>query len=427
MMGQVAFSLFGILVILLLIGVPISVSVGAAAAATILFCYPDLPVMVIAQRLFTSMDNVSIMAIPFFVLAGNLMTNGGISKMIVEFVNCFVGNIRGGLGYAAIVACAFFAALSGSAPATVLAIGSMLYPEMVKLGYPKERCAGLLAVSGGLGPVIPPSIIMVVYCTLTGASVTNMFTVGIFVGILIALILSAEVFYFSHREAWPRMDGKLDYSQIWKKFVRAFPALLMPVIILGSIYSGLMTPTESSATAVLYAFLIGVFVYRQLKIRDLPKIILNSAKSAGMILFIIATASSFSWLFTYSDMSDAMVSGIVALNMSPKLFCVLIAVLLLFFGTFLEGTAICVLLVPVLWPVAMSMGLTAIEFGLIVCLAGVIGAMTPPVAVNIFSACSISKLSIGEVTRGELPFFLCFVMVLLLIALFPSFFTFMIA
>ena len=426
-MAQVAFIMFFSLILFLIIGVPISVSVGASAVTTILCCYPDLPVMVIAQRLFTSMDNVSIMAIPFFVLAGNLMTNGGISKMIVEFVNCFMGNVRGGLGYTAIVACAFFAALSGSAPATVLAIGSMLYPEMAKIGYPKARCAGLLAVSGGLGPVIPPSIIMVVYCTITGASVTDMFSVGIIVGILIAIVLCTEVYVLCRKEAWPQISVKWTATQIVEKFMKAFPALLMPVLILGSIYSGLMTATESSATAVVYAFIIGVFVYKQIKIRDLPSIILSSAKSAGMILFIIATASSFSWLFTYADISEAMVSGIVALNMSKKLFCVLIAIVLLFFGTFLEGTAICVLLVPVLWPVAMTMGLTAVQFGLIVCLAGVIGAMTPPVAVNIFAACSISKLSIAEVTKGEMPFFLGFVGVLMLIALFPEVFTLILA
>lgn len=425
-MGQVALIMFGTLILLLIIGVPISISVGASATATILICYSNLPVMVIAQRLFTSMDNVSIMAIPFFVLAGNLMTHGGISKMIVEFVNCFLGNVRGGLGYTAIVACAFFAALSGSAPATVLAIGSMLYPEMVKMGYPKERCAGLLAVSGGLGPVIPPSIIMVVYCTLTGASVTEMFTAGIFVGILIAMVLGIEVFYFSKKETWPKTNRHFGMKEILKKFVSAFPALLMPVIILGSIYSGLMTATEASATAVLYAFFVGAFVYHQIHMKDLPQIILNSAKSAGMILFIIATASSFSWLFTYSDISGSMVAGIVAMNMSTKLFCVIMASILLIFGTFLEGTAICVLLVPVLWPVAATMGLTAVEFGLIVCLAGVIGAMTPPVAVNIFAACSISKLSIGEVAKGEMPFFIGFVVVLLLISLFPAALTFLV-
>ena len=303
----------------------------------------------------------------------------------------------------------------------------MLYPEMTKLGYPEERCAGLLAVSGGLGPVIPPSIIMVVYCTITMASVSNMFTAGIFVGCIIAVILAVEVLYLAHKEKWPKMSRKFSGRELLQCLIRAFPALLMPIIILGGIYSGIMTATESSSTAVIYAFLVGTFVYRQLKLKDIPQIILTSAKSAGMILVIIATASSFSWLFTYSNMSNAIVGVITSMNISPKLFCVLIAVLVLFFGTFLEGTAICVLLVPVLWPVASAMGFTAIEFGLIVCLGGVIGAMTPPVAVNIFAACSISKLSIAQVTRGELPFFFGFVAVLFAVALFPSIFTFMIA
>ena len=422
-MLQIAITLFGSLVILLIIGVPISISVGGAAAATILLCYPNLHVMVIAQRLFTSLDNVSIMAIPFFVLAGNLMTNGGISKMICDFVNSIIGGIRGGMGYAAIVACAFFAALSGSAPATVLAIGSMLYPEMVKLGYPPERSAGLLAVAGGLGPVIPPSIIMVVYCTLTPASVTDMFTCGVLIGAVIAVVLAVEVGYLAHKEHWPKTTHHINLYELGRSFVKAIPALLMPVIILGTIYGGLMTATESAATAVIYAWIVGMFIYRKLKLRDIPQLLISSAKSASMVLFIIATASSFSWLFTYSNLSAAMVNGISALHMSPVVFCILIALLLLFFGTFLEGTAICVLLVPVLWPIAQVMGMTAVQFGLIVCVAGVIGAMTPPVAVNIFAACSISKLSIGQVTKGELPFFFGFVAVLLLIAVFPGLFT----
>lgn len=422
-MLQVFLFLFCSLIILLLIGVPISISVGAAAICTILGCYPHLPLLVIAQRLFTSMDNVSIMSIPFFVLAGNLMTNGGISKMIVQFVNGIIGSIRGGFGYVVVVACAFFAALSGSAPATVLAIGSMLYPEMVAMGYPPERSAGLLAVSGGLGPVIPPSIIMIVYCTITSASITDMFTCGILLGLLIAVVLCAEVFFLAHKEGWPKVEKKLSLHEFGKNLISAFPALLMPIIILGTIYAGLMTATEAAATSVIYALFVGLFVYRQIKFRDLPGIILASAKSASMVLFIIATASSFSWLFTYSNLSGAMVKFITSLNMSPVLFCLMLAVLLLIFGTFLEGTAICVLLVPLFWPIAQAMGLTAVQFGLIVCLAGVIGAMTPPVAVNIFAACSISKLSIGRVTKGELPFFFGFVGVLLLVAIFPSFFT----
>lgn len=419
----VCLTLFGSLILLLLIGVPISVSVGVAAVWTILGCYPDLPVKVVAQRLFTSMDNVSIMAIPFFVLAGNLMTNGGISKMIVQFVNSIIGGIRGGLGYVTVVACSFFAALSGSAPATVLAIGSMLYPEMVNMGYPEKRSAGLLAVSGGLGPVIPPSIIMIVYCTITSASITDMFTCGIFAGIVVALVLCLEVFFFAKKEAWPKIEKRINARELGRNFTNAFPALLMPVIILGSIYSGWMTATEAAATSVVYAMIVGLFVYRQITLRDFPRIILASAKSASMVLFIIATASSFSWLFTYSNLSSTMVAAITSLHMSPVVFRVMIALLLLFFGTFLEGTAICVLLVPVLWPVAEVMGLNVIQFGLIVCVAGVIGAMTPPVAVNIFAACSVSKLTIGQVTKGELPFFLGFVGVLILIALFPSLFT----
>ncbi len=415
----IALWLFGSLILLLMIGVPVAVSVGAATMITLLACY-NTPVAVVSQRLFTALDSVSIMAIPFFVLAGNLMTQGGISKRLVNFANRIIGGIRGGLCYAAILACAFFAALSGSGPATVIAVGSILYPDMVALGYPKARCAGLLAVAGGLGPVIPPSIIMVVYCTITNTSIGDMFKAGLIVGTVIVVMLMLTCFFLARKEQWPKNERKLNLRELWDSFLRAIPAILLPVIILGGIYSGKLTPTESAAVAAVYALLVGLFIYRETKVSDILPIIYQSAKSSAMILFVIATASSFSWLFTFSGISSWIVERIVSLNLSATLFCLLIFIVLLIFGTFLEGIAGVVLLVPVLFPVAKSLGVTGLHFGVIVSVAGVIGSMTPPVAVNIFSAVSISKLKIGDVVKGELPFFLGFTGVLLLFVLFPQ-------
>lgn len=414
-----AFVLFGSLILLLIIGVPISISLGAATLATLVTCF-DVPLAVIPQRMFTALDSVSIMAIPFFVLAGNFMTKGGISRRLVNFCNSIIGNVRGGMAYAMILACAFFAALSGSAPATVLAIGAMLYPEMVKLGYPPARCAGLLAVSGGLGPIIPPSIIMVVYCTITSSSVGDMFKGGIVAGIMISLVLAGVSIYLSRKEQWPKNTEKLSPKELGQSFVKAIPALLLPIIILGGIYSGKLTPTESAAVAVIYSFVIGVFVYREINIKELFQIILDSGKSSAMMLFIIATSTAFSWIFTYSGISNELVGAIISMNLAPWLFCLIIAIILLIFGTFLEGIATCVLLVPVLWPIAASLGINPIHFGMIVSISNVIGTMTPPVAVNLFSAASISKLKMGEIARGQMPFFIGYTAVFLLIVLIPG-------
>lgn len=419
-----AIVLFGTLALLLIIGVPISISLGAATMLSMLTY--DVPLAVVGQRMFTALDSVSIMAIPFFVLAGNLMTQGGISRRLVDFANRIIGNVRGGMCYAMVLACAFFAALSGSAPATVLAIGSMLYPEMVKLGYPKARCAGLLTVSGGLGPIIPPSIIMVVYCTITNSSVGDMFKAGLVAGAMIGVVLISICIYLSHKEQWPKNAEKATFKDLWDSFIGAIPAIFLPVIILGGIYSGMLTPTESAATAVVYSFIVGVFVYKEIHLKDLKTIILESGKGSAMMLFIIATSTAFSWLFTFSGISTQLVDTIVGMNLSASMFCLIVAVILLIFGTFLEGIATCVLLVPVLWPIASSLGINAIHFGMIVSISNVIGTMTPPVAVNIFSAASVSKLKMGEIAKGEVPFFIGYLAVFFAIVFIPALSTFFI-
>lgn len=419
-----AIVLFGTLALFLIIGVPISISLGAATMLSMLTY--DVPLAVVGQRMFTALDSVSIMAIPFFVLAGNLMTQGGISRRLVDFANRIIGNVRGGMCYAMVLACAFFAALSGSAPATVLAIGSMLYPEMVKLGYPKARCAGLLTVSGGLGPIIPPSIIMVVYCTITNSSVGDMFKAGLVAGAMIGVVLISICIYLSHKEQWPKNAEKATFKDLWNSFIGAIPAIFLPVIILGGIYSGMLTPTESAATAVVYSFIVGVFVYKEIHLKDLKTIILESGKGSAMMLFIIATSTAFSWLFTFSGISTQLVDTIVGMNLSASMFCLIVAVILLIFGTFLEGIATCVLLVPVLWPIASSLGINAIHFGMIVSISNVIGTMTPPVAVNIFSAASVSKLKMGEIAKGEVPFFIGYLAVFFAIVFIPALSTFFI-
>lgn len=421
---MIGIILFGALGILLAIGVPIAMSLGIAATVA-LISSPTISVSigVLAQRIFAGLESTSIMAIAFFVLAGNLMTKGGISRRIVEFANSIVGNIRGGMSLVLILACAFFAALSGSAPATVIAIGVILYEDMVRVGYKPERVAGLLVVSGGLGPVIPPSIIMVVYCTITGASVGDMFKSGMLIGICIVISLVIVVLYLANKEQWSKAEKKISFEELSKSFFSAIPALLLPIIILGGIYSGMLTPTESAAVAVVWSLIAGIFIYKEVKIKDIVPIVLDSAKGSAMILFIIATSTAFSWLFTFSGISKELVALITAMNLGKTTFCIIVAIVLLIFGTFLEGIATAVLMVPVLWPIAKSLGIDVIHFGMIVSISNVIGTMTPPVAVNIFSAASVSKLKIGDIVKGQIPFFVGYVLVFVLIVLFPFFST----
>ena len=422
--------LFLVFFVCIVIGVPISISLGVGSLAAVMFGDLGVSAAVIAQRLFGGLQSTSIMAIAFFILAGNLMAGGGISRRIVNFANCLIGNIRGSMGVALVLACAFFAALSGSAPATVVAIGSMLYAEMVKDGYPEARTAGLLVVSGGLGPIIPPSIIMVLYCTLTGASVTSMFSEGLMIGVVIMLVLIAEVIFFANKEKWPKIQVKRTGKEIAKITIDAIPALLTPIIILGGIYSGLLTATESAAVACVWAFIAGTFIYKELTLRDIIPILMKSAKSSAMILFIIAASTAFSWIFTYSGASKALVEFVVGMNLNKTLFCLVVAIILLIFGTFMEGTAIAVLLVPVLWPIAESMGIHIIHFGMILCISNVIGTMTPPVAVNIFSAVqvtrSVRELKIGDIAKAELPFFIGYTAVFFLCVFSEKFCTFLV-
>lgn len=421
------FLLFGVMALLLAIGVPISVTLGASVLATIFLSY-DFTVSsgIIAQRIFGGLESTSIMAIAFFILAGNLMTKGGISRSLVELADSIVGSVRGGMSMALVLACAFFAALSGSAPATVVAIGVMLYEDMVRLGYPKERVAGLLVVSGGLGPIIPPSIVMVLYSTMTGASISELFKSGMTVGIVIMLLLLVMTFYYARKEHWPKNDEPLRIGELLHSLVQAVQALMLPVIILGGIYSGIMTPTESSAVAVVWSLFVGLFIYKNIRVADLGQIILDSGKNAAMILFIIATSTAFSWIFAYSGISGELVSAITAMDLDRTLFCMIVAVIFLIFGTFMEGIAIAVLLVPIFWPIADSLGVDVVHFGLILTTANVIGCMTPPVAVNIFSAISVTKLKMGEIIRGQLPFFLAFCLVFLAVVLLPGVSTFMV-
>ncbi len=320
---------------------------------------------------------------------------------------------------ACILACAFFAALSGSGPATVVAIGSMVFPELVARKYPAGKMAGMIAVSGGLGPIIPPSIIMVIYCTVTDNSIRALFAAGFSVGFILTAGLLLVTYVLAVVEKWPVTGEGFSVARAWGAFKYAFFALVMPVIILGGIYGGIFTPTEAAAISVAYALLVGLFVYRTIRLPACARIAYQSAVASAAILFIIATSNIFSWLFAFGGITDMLVDSIAGLGLGYWSMLFLLTGILLAFGLFLEGTAIIILLMPILYPLARMAGIDPIHFGVIVCVAIVIGTMTPPVAVNIFACCTFSKLSVETVSKGELPWLVAMVIMLALLVTIP--------
>ena len=414
--------LFGTFALFLLLRVPVSFSLGLSSMICIIIL--KIPLSVIGQRIFTALDSFPIMAIPFFILSGNLMIEGGLSKRIVNFAMSLLARIRGGLAMAAILACAIFGALSGSGPATVISIGGMIYPEMVRRGYDKDTVAGLIATSGTLGPIIPPSIIMVFFGTVTSVSITRMFAGGIGAGLLLALMLFTVTYIKAVREKWPKLEKGEEKPPVWKSFKESFWALLMPIIVLGGIYGGFFTPTEAAAVSIFYALIVGVFIYKELKLSNILRIVKESAVSATIVLFIIAASSAFAWLFTYANIAAQVNALVSSMHVGKTVYLIVVCVIMLIFGTFMDGTATIVLLMPMMYPLSQSLGLDPIHFGVTVCFALTLGALTPPVAVNLFSMASVSKLPMSRIARGEMPFALTALASLIILIFIPQIVTF---
>ena len=416
--GSLALLLFGLFAILLVFKVPVSFCLGIAS--TVCLVILGYPLSVIGQRVFAALNSFSIMAIPLFILGGNLMTEGGLSKSLISFCETLLGNVRGGLALVAILACGFFAALSGSGPATVIAIGGMLYPEMVKRGYPDFQVAGLVTVAGGLGPIIPPSIIMVVYCTMTNTSITSLFSAGFVVGGLLILALVLMTLFQGKKYSWPVTGERFSIRRVLKALKKSLLAIFMPIIVLGGIYSGFFTPTEAGAVSVLYALIVCMFVYKTVTVKGLMRILRDSAVSCSVIMFIMGTSTTFSWLFTVSGISKYVTDAVEASGLGYYPILLLITSILLIFGFFLEGIATVTLLIPLFLPIAISVGVHPLHLGMIVSLTNVIGCMTPPVANNIFACSTFTGLSLGRISKGEVPYLLSFLTVLLLLVFVPQ-------
>jgi C4-dicarboxylate transporter, DctM subunit len=392
-----------------------------------------VPIEAVALKLFTGIESFEIMAIPFFILAGNFLTHGGVARRMINFATSMIGHWYGGLGLAGVMACALFAAVSGSSPATVVAIGAIILPAMVKQGFPKRFGAGVITTSGALGILIPPSIVMVIYAVATGgsvaldpdgkrvlsASVGQLFMAGVIPGLMLATMLGLTTFYRAWKNDYPRMP-RAGWAERFKAFRESVWGLLLIVIVLGGIYAGIFTPTEAAAMSAVYAFVIAVFVYKDMGLRDVPKVLLGSANMSAMILYIITNAVLFSFLMTSEQIPQAMTSWIKGSGIGWVEFLLVVNILLLVAGNVMEPTSIVLITAPILFPIAVSLGIHPVHLGILMTVNMEIGLCHPPVGLNLYVASGIAKMGITELTIAVLPWLATMMVFLLLVTYIPE-------
>jgi C4-dicarboxylate transporter DctM subunit len=410
--------IFALLIALMLSGMPISIALGLTVL-TFLFALTDVPVQAVALKLFTGIEKFEIMAIPFFILAGNFLTHGGVARRMIAFATSMVGHWHGGLALSGVMACALFAAVSGSSPATVVAIGSILVPAMIKQGYPKSFGAGVITTSGALGILIPPSIVMVMYSVSTNTSVGKLFVAGVIPGLILAFLLGVTTWILARRKDYPRMP-RASWRQRWQAFRESVWGLLLIVVVMGGIYSGMFTPTEAAAMSAVYAFIIAVFVYRDLRLPQIGKVLLGSASMSAMLLYIITNAVLFSFLMTSEGIPQAMAGWIMDKGLGQISFLLVVNLLLLLAGNVMEPSSIVLIMAPILFPVAVALGIDPVHFGIIMVVNMEIGMCHPPVGLNLYVASGITKMGITELTVAVLPWLFTMLGFLLLITYVPQ-------
>lgn len=413
-----ALIIFLLLLVLMLTGMPISIALGLTVL-TFLFAMTDVPVQAVALKLFTGIEKFEIMAIPFFILAGNFLTHGGVAQRMIAFATSMVGHWHGGLALGGVLACALFAAVSGSSPATVVAIGSILLPAMVRQGYPQAFGAGVITTSGALGILIPPSIVMVMYSVSTNTSVGKLFMAGVVPGFMLAALLGLTTWVLARRNHYPRMQ-RASWSERLLALRRSAWGLLLIVIVMGGIYTGIFTPTEAAAMAAVYAFVIAVFVYKDLSIKQVPKVLLDSASMSAMLLYIITNAVLFSFLMTSEGIPQAMAGWIMDQGLGMVSFLLVVNLLLLLAGNVMEPSSIVLIMAPILFPVATALGIDPVHFGIIMVVNMEVGMCHPPVGLNLYVASSITKMGITELTIAVLPWLLTMLAFLLLVTYVPQ-------
>ena len=413
-----ALVIFTLLLILMLTGMPISIALGLTVL-TFLFTMTSVPIEAVALKLFTGIEKFEIMAIPFFILAGNFLTHGGVARRMIQFASSMVGHWYGGLGLAGVLACALFAAVSGSSPATVVAIGSILLPAMVKAGFPTRFGAGVITTSGALGILIPPSIVMVMYAVATNSSVGALFMAGVIPGLLLAGFLGFTTWYRARKHNYPR-HPKADFATRMRALRESIWGLLLIVIVMGGIYTGLFTPTEAAAMSAVYAFVIAVFVYKDMSLKDVPRVLLNSASMSAMLLYIITNAVMFSFIMTNENIPQSLAEWMLSMGMGPVAFLLAVNILLLAAGNFMEPSSITLIFAPILFPMAMKLGIDPIHFGILMVVNMEVGMCHPPVGLNLYVASGITKMGITELTMAVWPWLLTMLIFLLLVTYWPG-------
>ena len=412
--------LFGVFILLLVLGVPIAFSICSAAAVTMFAGFGDAKMMIVVQRMFASCDSFSLIAVPFFIFAGDLLAGGKISKVLVEFCESLLGMIKGGLSVVSVLAGMFFAAISGSGAATTAAVGATLVPELKKRGYHEDSAAALVAAAGTIGVVIPPSVPMVLYAVIAEESVNRLFQAGFLPGFIMGGILIAIALFQAHKHNYPK-GAAFSLRNVGRTFVKAIPGILMPCIILGGIFSGYFTPSEAAAVAVVYALIVSKFVYRDLTLKKLYTTMLGSAKTSAVIMIIIACSGPFGWALANWKSPETISAAVLSVSSNKYIILLLISIIILIAGVFMETSSAIILLTPVFLPLIRALGISTLHFGILFVVGIAIGMITPPVAINLFVASGITNLPLTKISKAVIPYLLGLIAVFLFIVYGPLF------
>jgi len=408
--------LFGSFFVLLLLGLPVALAIGVSSLVALLT--EGVPLMLITQRMFAGTDSFALIAVPFFILAGDLMAEGKVSEKLVEFADAIFGFLKGGLSIVSVLAGMFFAAISGSGAATTAAVGSTLVPELKRKGYEEAPAASLIAAAGTIGVVIPPSVPMIIYAVIADQSVARLFLAGFLPGVVMGVGLMAIAIVQAYRRNYPK-GTPFSVKTILVTFKDAIWGLLTPVIILGGIFSGIFTPSEAAVIAVNYALLVSLFIYRDMGLKDIYRIMIRSVITTGVIMFVIATSAVLSWVLANWNIPTLVARWVLSMSENPYVIMFLITGVILVTGVFVETASALIILTPVFLPLVNTLGINLVHFGLIIVVGLAIGMITPPVAINLYVASSITGLSLEKITRAIIPYLIGLIVVLLLVVYVP--------
>ena len=410
-------SLLAILFLLMFMGVPIAIAIGISTTINLML-FTDMNLLFIGQNVYSALNNYALLAVPFFILASNIMVEAGVAKRLLELAGAFTAGMTGGLGMGGVMACAIFAAVSGSSAATVVSIGTILIPGMVEAGYDKKFSTALIACSGSLGILIPPSVLMIIFGVLANVSIGKLFAAGMVPGIMLSIFIMIYVYIISKRRNYPKSPS-MPFKQRVIIIVKNFPSLMVPIMILGGIYAGVVTPTEAAVLAIFLGFFLGFFLYKELKVKNLPRIFIKSAEMSSMILLILAFAYSFAWLLAFFLVPDTLAEIMIKAGIGPLMFLLWINIILFFAGDFMDPASIMLIFTPLIVSLGSSLVLNMVHVGIVVTMNLEIGLITPPVGFNLYVGSSLSGLSLYEIMKAAIPIMIIIGIALLLVTYIP--------